>query len=352
MYNKPFRVLSLDGGGMRGLYTASALNTLSQRYSGENKKIDIGSHFDLVVGTSTGGILAMAIAAGIDIDQVIDLYQRKGPTIFQCPTPNNKFLKFLWSIWNLLTPANTNVELKNALSDVFKTETVGDLYARRKIGVCLASVNMATHKSRVFKTAHNPKKNLDDKRTLVDICLASAAAPIIFPVAGIPDSEVANSLEHFVDGGLWANNPILIALVEALELTEPDRPVEILSIGTCPPPGGEALLPSEATRGVLDWSFGIKALEVSMDAQASGYEYISNFLAKHFSSLNKSIEILRLNQTAPSCEQANFLGLDKASDKACATLIQLGAHDAREAYGKAQNGDAKYQLLNNIFNKR
>lgn len=351
MSKKPFRVLSLDGGGMRGLYTASALNTLSQRYSGENKKTDIGSHFDLVVGTSTGGILATAIAAGIDIDKVIDLYQKKGPVIFQCPTPNNKFFKFLWSIWNLFSPANGNDELRNALAEVFNKETVGEMYNRRKIGVCLASVNMATHKSRVFKTAHNPKKNLDDNRTLVDVCLASAAAPIIFPVAGIPDTEVKGNLEHFVDGGLWANNPILIAMVEALELTESDQPIEILSIGTCPPPGGEAMLPNEATRGILDWNFGVKALEVSMDAQASGYEYISGFLAKRLTLLNKSVKIIRLKQTAPSCEQANFLGLDKATDKACSTLIQLGAHDAREAYGKAQNGESEYQLLNNIFSK-
>lgn len=347
---RPYRILSLDGGGMRGLYTASVLNTLGQRFSGQNTQIDIGKKFDLVVGTSTGGILACALAAGVDLEKIISLYRNDGSLIFTSPAPNSNFKKIFWSIRHLFSPANSNDQLKESLKNVFGDETVGEVFNRRKIGFCLASVNMATHKARVFKTAHNPKKNLDDSRKLSDICLASSAAPIIFPVAGIPDSEIKDTNEHFVDGGLWANNPILLAIIEALEITSPDRSIEILSIGTCPPPGGEALLPSEASRGLLDWSFGVKPLEVSMDAQASGNEYIATFLTKHLRSLGRQINILRLKQTAPSSEQANHLGLDKSSEKACSTLIQLGAHDAREAFGKCQNNEPGYNLLQNIFN--
>lgn len=80
--NKPFRVLSLDGGGMRGLYTASVLSTLSGRFGG-NKILDVGKGFDLIVGTSTGGILATALVAGVPIPKVIDLYRQKGPIINQ-----------------------------------------------------------------------------------------------------------------------------------------------------------------------------------------------------------------------------------------------------------------------------
>lgn len=347
--NKPLslKVLALDGGGMRGLYTASVLNTLSHRF-GSGSNLDIGKGFDLIAGTSTGGILAAGLAAGVDLEQIISLYKNKGTTIFQNPMPVNKVWKIAWGVRNLLDPANSNQTLQNELTSIFQNETVGELYKRRGIALCLNSINIATHKARVFKTGHNPKKNADDNRLMRDICLATSAAPLIFPVAGIPDPSTKEAKGYFVDGGLWANNPILVALVEALSISEKDQAIDIISIGTCPPPGGSALTKDESQKGVLDWSFGIGALDLSMDAQASGNQFIANFLAHHFSSLGKKISITRLEQTAPSSDHAKYLGLDSVSEKACATLIQLGNADGLEIYGKAINGTS-YQELKNIF---
>ena len=77
--NKPYRVLSLDGGGMRGLYTASVLQSLVNRFSRSNSgNKDIGKGFDLIAGTSTGGILACGLAAGVPIKNIIELYSKKG----------------------------------------------------------------------------------------------------------------------------------------------------------------------------------------------------------------------------------------------------------------------------------
>lgn len=70
--NKPFRALSLDGGGMRGLYTATVLNSLSERF-GNASPLDIGKGFDLISGTSTGAILATAIASGVPV-KVVKIY--------------------------------------------------------------------------------------------------------------------------------------------------------------------------------------------------------------------------------------------------------------------------------------
>jgi len=345
---RPFRVLCLDGGGMRGLYTASVLSTLAQRFS-PNQTLDVGKGFDLIVGTSTGGILACALAAGVPIPKIMDLYRKNGPAIFTRPIPSNPLLKFFWALWNLLRPANANSLLRASLAEIFKAETVGELFARRKIGLCIPAVKLATHESQVFKTAHDPNRNADDRRKLADICLATSAAPMILPIASVPNPHLDDQASHYADGGLWANNPVLVGLVEALHVTEQNQAIEIISIGTCPPPSGGALLPKEVRRGVLGWSFGIKALELSMDAQASGHHFMAKFLVEHLRRCNRKVNLLRFLQSTPSSEQAIHLGLDNASERACSTLAELGNSDALKIYGQALDPVSEYASLQSIF---
>ncbi len=97
---KPYRVLSLDGGGMRGLYTASLLKSLSERFCKSSNK-DIGKGFDLIVGTSTGGILAAGLVAGIEIDKIIEIYYKEGKNIFKSPVPNNFLRKIIWAFCHI-----------------------------------------------------------------------------------------------------------------------------------------------------------------------------------------------------------------------------------------------------------
>lgn len=344
-----YRVLCLDGGGMRGLYTASVLKTLSQRFSQAHKDFDVGKGFNLIVGTSTGGILASGLTAGVPIQQIVDIYRKHGPKIFTSPIPLKSSSKILWAIKNLFHPPNQNSHLRSVLEEIFKTETLGELYQRRSIALCLTSVNIATHKSRVFKTAHNPKKNADDNLKLIDLCLATSAAPLILPIACIENPHEREQLSHYVDGGLWANNPVLIGLIEALHMAKPEQAIEIISIGTCPPPSGSALFGKEAQRGVLGWNFGIKALELSMDAQSSGHQFMANLLMEFFNECGREVTLIRLEQSTPSTEQSLHLGLDNASNKACSTLIELGQADALEIYGQAIIQTNKYNLLEKIF---
>ncbi len=117
---KPYRVLSLDGGGMRGLYTASLLNTLSDRFGNQ---LDVGKGFDLIVGTSTGSILAAGLVAGIPLPQIINLYRENGAKIFGSPIPNNICLKFIWGLLHSCRPANGNELLERILREVFNDET-------------------------------------------------------------------------------------------------------------------------------------------------------------------------------------------------------------------------------------
>src|SRR5436190_20005181 len=124
-----FRVLALDGGGIRGLYTAVLLRDLCKllcREAGKNGDNDLGRKFHLVSGTSTGGILACALAAGISADRIVELYERNGPLIFKDPMPSNSRAKVKWGFRNIRKAANSPAPLKQALMDIFGERTLAD----------------------------------------------------------------------------------------------------------------------------------------------------------------------------------------------------------------------------------
>ncbi len=348
-HKKPYRVLSLDGGGMRGLYTASILQSLVNRFSRPNNinNKDIGKGFDLIVGTSTGSILACGLATGISISKLIEFYRNNGKNIFTDPFPSKGWKKFYWILKNFCKPANSNKILTEELQKIFENKTIAQIYDERQIGLCITSVNLIDHSPRVFKTPHNPDKNADNKRLLKDVCLASSAAPILFPIAQALNPE-NNTHEYFADGGLWANNPILVALIEAIICSEKNQKIEIISIGTCSLPTGQAV--GNTNRGLWGWKFGIAPMELSMDVQAKANCFITDFLCSQFKGLGKEITIYRLKQTAPSSEQGKFLSMDQASEKSCSTLIQLGKKDADEIYGETMRTNENNELKNVFTN--
>ena len=345
--NQSYRVLSLDGGGMRGLYTAVVLQTLSNRFSGSNCDRDIGKGFDLIVGTSTGGILACALAKGVPVRQIIDLYSQKGKKIFENPVPfEGKLKQYWWIFKNRKKPANSNKVLRQELQNIFNNKTLRQLYQERAIGLCITAVDLIDHSPRVFKTPHDARKTADNNRTLVDICIASSSAPIIFPIARIPDPERSNIYEDFVDGGLWANSPTLVALTEAVTCSKKDQNIEIISVGTCAPPKGQTV--KNLNRGLLDWRAGIGPMEISMDSQIESGRLISAFLCAEFNRLGRNITIQRLKQTAPSLEQTKLFAMDQADEQTCSMLIKWGKKDAEETYGKIISKGSK-DILKSIF---
>lgn len=327
----PFRVLCLDGGGMRGLYSAALLDTLIKRVRGTADSVDAGKAFDLIVGTSTGGILALGLAYGLPLRDIIDLYTNKGAGIF----PNSMPKKISgWPSWLLRRQACANTgqaALRRALDEQFQETTIKQLYDKRGIGVCVPAVRMATRKAWVFKTPHIPArenhqaKNRDDNYKLTDVCLATSAAPILLPLAAVDNPDDETRYDVFADGGLWANNPTLIGLIEALEITESQRDIQIISVSTASPPTGKVIEKSDVNFGLTDWKAGVGALETSLDAQASGTQFMAKFLCPH---LKANVEIIRLAYDAPSNEQAMCVALDRADKKAITALTDMAKSDA------------------------
>ena len=355
----PIYVLALDGGGMRGLYTAILLRTLLGCFAEPRvaNQLDIGKGFDLVVGTSTGAILAAAIAAGIPLDRITRLYEEAGPRIFRNSIPPyDKSLRFghrarfwYWVARHLFRPGNSNVALESELRRIFGSLTFGKLYQQRHVGLCISATAFLQHAPRVFKTPHLDKKQRDNGVALADACLASSAAPIYLPLASITADNLAGQV--YSDGGLWANNPVLLGVIEGLALSAPAQPIIVMSVGTCPPATGSPL-PAELNRGIIGWRGGILPLELAMNAQGRSAQYAATLLAEQLERLGKPVHILRCEESSPAPNQAHLLQLDSASKDARELMKQLGNQDGHLTHRWCQlANDNRGELLTQIFER-
>ncbi|MDO8433953.1 MAG: patatin-like phospholipase family protein [Candidatus Binatus sp.] len=351
---RPLRVLSLDGGGMRGTYAATYLDRLASGFALRRgiAGIDIGAAFDLIVGTSTGGIIGCALAAGLQLNEVIELYRKHGRAIFRRPLPERAGLGLAIDLLRRPRALACGTEaLRSALTARFDQETLGELFQRRGIAVAIAAVELGHHRSWVFKTPHLPNTNhRDDKYRLVDVCLATTAAPVYRSLAAIDHPgglQGSSGRDVFADGGLWANNPVLVGLVDALEMTDSDRAVEIFCLGTCPRPAGEPADRIDLNRGLAQWKFGGDAASLAIDAQEFAYDHIARLLAKH---LNRKCDIVRFPREQIPAALMEFLGLDDTRPEAVAALINQARTDANMANSHCGDlANPQGQLMARLF---
>jgi predicted acylesterase/phospholipase RssA len=330
---RPYRVLSLDGGGIRGLYSALLLQGLSRRFAANqhlpaSASYDLGAKFDLIVGTSTGAILAVALAAGVPLERVVELYRQKAQGIFVDPVGHGRGSALMWAARNHNHAANKPAPLEAALHEVLGDETVAEMYARRGIALCIPTVNIETNKAWVFKTPHDKKSNRlnrDNDYRLVDVCMASSAAPMVLPLRGIASpGDAGGAVNWFTDGGLWANNPSLVALTEALSMSDTNQPIDLMSVSTCPPFKGLSMTEKDANRGFLGWQAGVGIVEVALDAQSFAYDYVTKTIAKH---TGRDVGYVRLLDADVPTDDVIHLSLDNPSKKALDLLSRL-ARDA------------------------
>jgi patatin-like phospholipase/acyl hydrolase len=199
----PYRILSIDGGGIRGLIPATILTNLERR-AGK----PVGQLFDLVAGTSTGGIIAAAIAASIPMDRVRDLYRKQGEEIF-----SRSAAKRLASLGGLTDEKYPADGLERCLRSLFQDRRLSETSPDLLITSC--TLSGAPH----FFKGRKAKKDAAEDYFLVDVCRATSAAPTYFPPAEITD--VAGQVTRcLVDGGLVANNPAMCAVAEAYKRGE------------------------------------------------------------------------------------------------------------------------------------
>jgi patatin-like phospholipase/acyl hydrolase len=218
--DRRFRILSIDGGGIKGIFPAAVLAGLEKRYTGGES---IAAYFDLIVGTSTGGIIALGLGAGYAAADLLDLYSRHGCEVFP-PLPDNAFgrLRGWFRDKSRYTHYIYNREaLRRLLMDQLGERLLGDSTSR----MCIPSFEGKNSEVYVFKTPHHADYKHDRCQRMVDVGLATSAAPSYFQ----PYKHGGYTL---VDGGVWANNPIMLAVIEALTTFDIERDqIDVLSIG-------------------------------------------------------------------------------------------------------------------------
>jgi patatin-like phospholipase/acyl hydrolase len=212
-----FNILTLDGGGIRGILTATLLERLEESQPGFLDSID------LIAGTSTGGILALGLASGMSPSGGRELYERLGPKVFR-----DSFWDNLRDLGQARGAQYSNKPLRQELESTFGGMKLNDLNKRVLISSFdLDNEEMRPNKSRFWKPKyfHNfPGEDSDGSEKVVDVALRTSAAPTFFPV-----------YQGYIDGGVVANNPSMCAVAQALEphtggqrITD----VRLLSVGT------------------------------------------------------------------------------------------------------------------------
>ncbi len=325
---KTYRVLSLDGGGMRGTYTATYLDRVASAFARRRGvgALDVGKAFDLITGTSTGGIIACGLAKGVPLSEIVQLYRQHGPAIFPRQLPSGLAGVATDLFCRPAAVRSGASALEAALEDVLGDMTMGEVFRSRGIAIAIPAVEMSQHRSWVFKTPHIAHSTgRDDNYSLVDICMATTAAPIFRSMAAVSHPDGSNGFNVFVDGGLWANNPVLVGLIDALEVTSPGDRIEIFCLGTCPVPAGEQIALSDVNRGLPEWKFGGLAAELSIDAQAFAFDNMARMLARH---VERDCQVIRFPADKVPGALLPFLSLDDTRRAAIDALVNQARTDA------------------------
>lgn len=244
--DKVFKILSLDGGGIRGYYTVEFLRHCEKRFLKPNE--NIADYFDLIAGTSTGGLIALGLGNNIPIDQIKKFYEDDGRVIFP-PYPRSFLGKLRQSYKHYLKPKLSAETLEASLIKIFGHKLFGQSQCRLVIPSCL----MPTTEIVVFKTDHHADYKNDWKTESWKIARATSAAPTY--LSGIEENK---SGKIFVDGGIWANNPIMAAIIDALTAYDISvEQIQVFSIGTGNPPF--RLSKKAVFGGLFSWREVIKA---------------------------------------------------------------------------------------------
>jgi predicted acylesterase/phospholipase RssA len=326
---EPFRVLSLDGGGMRGIYTAAFLDRVCDQQSKRKGEggLDLGLGFDLIVGTSTGAIVGCAAAIGCPMSKVVTLYRENGRKIFPHRIKGKRSAIYRAIRGRSFVRRGDNA-LREALKDVLGDTTLSQVYQKRGISMCIPTVLLSDHRSWVFKKT-SVSGARDEDYSLVDICMATSAAPIYRSLAAVEvPGQNGGAKQVFADGALWANNPVMVALTDAMAIADPSQPIEIFSLGTCPRPEGEHITGDSIHRSLFGWKLGADVAPLAISAQEFAYDSMARLIAIQLSKFGREVTTIRFPRKAVPASMMPYLALDDTRIEAMDRLTAQAHTDA------------------------
>ncbi|ALJ04883.1 patatin [Pseudalgibacter alginicilyticus] len=231
MNKKKFKILSIDGGGIKGVFPAMFLMLLEDELKNRSDgKTKIYQHFDLITGTSTGGIIAIALALGISAKEIYNLYLDNAKKIF-----GNKKPFFFGQIRNSAHERNF---LETLVRNKFKEVNGGNDPRLKdcKTDICIPIYDLIQGNPSVLKTKYHPAFERDYHIPAYQAAMATSAAPTYFDPYTSDYIDLNGTKKDFsnkVDGGVMANNPTLVAFLEATKAFKVEMSqLEILSLGT------------------------------------------------------------------------------------------------------------------------
>lgn len=207
-----FQILALDGGGVKALFTAHVLARLE-----DDLDVSIRDSFDLIAGTSAGGIIALALGAGLRPAEIVERYEQLVDVVF--PRSRRRW----WHLpRRLMRPTYGSIRLRSSLEDVLGDRLLGDSDKR----LVVPAWDPARGRVHLFKTPHHERFVRDWKIPMVDVALATSAAPVFLPSANVDG-------QRLIDGGVWANNPSAVAITEAISSLDVTlSAIRVLNVGT------------------------------------------------------------------------------------------------------------------------
>lgn len=236
-----FQILALDGGGAKALFTAHVLARLEQDLG-----VRINDSFDLIAGTSAGGIVALGLGAGLTPTEIVGNYEQLVGAVF--PAARRR----LWRRPRQLTaPIYDAGALRTTLTNVLGERLLGDSAKR----LVIPAWDVQRGVVHIFKTPHHARLVRDWRIPMVDVAMATSAAPLYFPAARVDGHRL-------IDGGVWANNPSVVAIAEAVSMLDvPLSSIRVLNVGTIDQLANH---PKRRDRGgLLQWAKPIAPLILS-----------------------------------------------------------------------------------------
>lgn len=206
-----FQILALDGGGAKALFTAHVLACLE-----EDLGVSINDTFDLIAGTSAGGIIALGLGAGLSPREIVGNYEELVEVVF--PSARRR----LWRRpLQLSAPIYESGVLRTELAKVLGDRRLGDSTKR----LVIPAWDVQRGAVHIFKTPHHPRLRRDGRIPMVDVAMATSAAPTFFDAARVQG-------QRLIDGGVWANNPSVVAISEAVSMLDvPLKAIRVLNVG-------------------------------------------------------------------------------------------------------------------------